>query len=295
MKLRSRLALLTLLALPVATNAIAENSTFPEVLAGKQYPLALRLQDLDESWRRVTVSVGVDSFNPAALYRVMMTGSFRPGVYYTKGQTVILGGETYLIAYRAQSKQAVDAQVMALAMRGGGAPPEPEKATAQTQLCLAMLNLRTTGSFNDIRAYNLDNETSDGDAAPGTEEERRAKEAGEASLKNLRKLGTAVMTYERERKVLPLLTDAKTAQEELVLYVSQKDVFLQPETKKSYQANAALSGRKLSEIAKPERVPVFFESAAGGDNARGVLFLDGHADRIAEQQWKRIKQDLQIP
>ena len=285
-----------LIAIAVATNALAQNATFPELFAGKQYPLALRLQDLDENWRRITVSSGGDSLNAATLYRAMLTGSgsFSPGVYYTKGQTVLIGNETYLVAYRAQPKQVVDAQVMALAMRGNS-PPETEKATAQTPLCLALLNLRTTGSFNDIRAFNLDAELTGSEAAPGTEDERRAKEAGEASLKNLRKLGTAVMTYERERKVLPLLTDAKTAQEELILYVSQKDVFLQPDTRKPYQANAALSGHKLAEFARPERVAVFYEAAAGADNARGVLFLDGHADRIAEQQWKRIKQDSQLP
>ena len=254
----------------------------------------MRLQDLDESWRRINVSGG-EGVNAAAMYRAMLTGSFSPGAYYTKGQSVVIGSETYLIAYRAQSKAAAaDAQVMALAMRGG-TPPEPEKPTAQTQLCLALLNLRTTGSFNDIRAFNLDAELSGNDAAPATDDERRAKEAGEASLKNLRKLGTAVMTYERERKVLPLLTDAKTAQEELILYVSQKEVFLQPDTKKAYQANAGLSGRKLSEFSKPERVAVFYESAAGSDSARGVLFLDGHTERVAEQQWKRIKQDSQLP
>jgi hypothetical protein len=286
--------LVSIIMLAVATTAGAQNATFTELFAGKQYPLTLRLQDLDESWRRINVSGG-ESVNAAAMYRAILTGSFSPSMYYTKGQTVAVGNETYLIAYRAQSKQLDNPQAMALAMRGGGAPPEPEKPTAQTQLCLALLNLRSTGSFNDIRAFSLDAELTGGDAGPATEDERRAKEAGEASLKNLRKLGTAVMTYERERKVLPLLTDAKTAQEELILYVSQKEVFLQPDTKKPFQANATLAGRKLSEFAKPERIAVFYESAAGSDSARSVLFLDGHAERVAEQQWKRIKQDSQLP
>ncbi len=288
--------LMVLIALAGVTGpAIAQTMTFAEAFSGKQFPLMLRLQDLDESWRRVTLSAGVEGISAATMYRAMLTGSFSPGVYYTKGQTVMLGGENYLVAYRAQSKQMADAQVLAQAMRGGGTPPEPEKPTAQTTLCLALLNVRTTGSFNDIRAFNLDAELTGGEAGPVTEEDRRAKETGEASLKNLRKLGTAVLTYERERRVLPLLTDAKTAQEELILYVSQRDVFSQPDTKKAYTANPTLSGRKLADIANPERTAVFFEAAAGGDGLRSVLFVDGHADRVTEPQWKRIKQDSGLP
>lgn len=272
--------------------ATAAETTFAEAFSGKPFPLTLRLQDLDESWRRVTLSAGVEGFSAASVYRALLTGSLGPGVYYTKGQTITLAGENYLVAYRAQSKQGADVQAMAMAMRGGGgAMPEPEKPTPQTTLCLALLNLRTTGSFNDIRAFNLDAELTGGEAGPATEEDRRAKEVGEASLKNLRKLGTAVLTYERERRVLPLLTDAKTAQEELILYVAQRDVFAQPDTKKPYAVNASLSGRKLADVANPERMPVFFEPAAGSDGARAVLFLDGHAERVTEQQWKRIRQD----
>jgi hypothetical protein len=173
--------------------------------------------------------------------------------------------------------------------------PEPEKLTAQTTLSLSLLNLRTTGSFNDIRPVNLEFETTGNEAALATDDEKRAQEIGDASLVNLRKLGTALLTYERERKVLPLLTDVRTAQEELVLYVSSKDVFVQPDTKKPYQPNPSLSGKKLADIAKPEKTVVFYEATAASDGTRGALFLDGHADRVPERNWKRAKQDSQIP
>lgn len=273
----------------------AEPATFEQLLAGKEYPLSLKFKDLDGNWRRFSANAGADAANVVrAMYGAAAGGG---NLFYTKGQTVSVGGETYLVAYRVQTKAMDMAGIqvaMQAAMMRGGQPPEPEKPTAMTSLALTLLNLRSTGSLADIRAFNLEAEIT-GTEAPSGEEDKHAQEVNDATIKNLRQIGTALLTYVGERKVLPVLTDAKAAQNELVLYLRSKDVFNQPGTQKPYQPNAALSGKKPSEFEKPDRVAVFYEPAASADGLRACLFLDGHAERVAEQQWKKIKELSQIP
>ncbi|MCG3147252.1 MAG: hypothetical protein PCFJNLEI_00691 [Verrucomicrobiae bacterium] len=271
------------LALLTGSVALADVTTMEQALAGKEFPLTLKFKDLDAGWRRLTASATVD---PANIYRAMYGGA-AAGYYYTKGQTVTVGGETYLVAYKSQMK-ALDMVAMQAAMRGGQ-PPEPEKPTATTVLALALLNLRSAGSLTDIRPFDLDAELGGGDAGGADDKD------GEASLKNLRQIGVAVMAYIGERRVLPALADAKSAKEELVLYVRNKDVFNQPGNQKPYLPNPALSGKKVTDYDKPDKVVVFYEAAPGSDGTRGCLFLDGHAERVTEQQWRKLKEISQIP
>ena len=59
------LLLVALLAGPAG----AQPMTFPEVLSGKTIPLTMKLKDLDETWRRLSVGSGADTVNPlAAIY-----------------------------------------------------------------------------------------------------------------------------------------------------------------------------------------------------------------------------------
>jgi hypothetical protein len=58
--------------------------------------------------------------------------------YYTKGETVTVGSETYMIAYHFH--------------------PTLDKITAVAELTLSLLNLRTIGSLNNIHEFNLEQE-----------------------------------------------------------------------------------------------------------------------------------------
>lgn len=284
---------LALILLTVGCCANAQTATtLQDALAGKTIPNSYRLKDLDETWRRVTVS-GAEANNPANIYYRNVYGGASSTPYFTKGQTLTLSAETYLVAYTYRSKPVDLAKIQALMMRGGQ-PGEPERPTVDAALSLSLLNLRTAGSLMDIRPFNLDLEITGTDTGAGTEEERKAKETADASAKNLRAIGLAVTSYISERKVIPLLSDTKTAQQELILYANEKDVFIQPKTKKPYMPNASLSGHKMSDYDKPERTVVFYEGQAAEDGTRGVLFLDGHTDRLVEQQWKRVKETSNI-
>lgn len=271
-----------------ALAAQAQTATWETVLSGREFPLTLKLKDLDGNWRRFTASVGVESAAPAAVYRAMYGAGPGPAVFYTKGQTVVVAGETYLVAYRIAPKMLDAAQLTAL-MRGGGPPPEPEKPTALSSLRLVLLHLRSVGSVLDVRPFDLEVELG------GETDETAGDPGGEASLKHLRQLGVALLSYAGERRVLPVLKDAETAREELVLYLRNKEAFAHPVTQKPYLPNPSLSGKKLTDIDKPERTVVFYEPSAAGDNTRGVLYLDGRAERIAETQWKKLKEASGIP
>jgi hypothetical protein len=281
-----------LLAASLAGPVLAETMTIQEALSGKTLPLALKLKDLDETWRRVDVGGAADAASPTAIYRAMLSGQTSGGAFFTKGQTITIGTELYLVGYTIQSKPA-DMAKLQMMMRSGQ-PPEAEKPTAQTPLALSLTNMRSINSLSEIKAFNLEAELTGADTA-GSDDDKHAKESNEASAKNLGKLSAAVTTYVNERKVLPLLNDVRTAEQELILYAGNKEVFLQPSTKKPYRPNPAVAGRKPAEFDKPDKVVLFYEAAPAGDGTRGVLFLDGHIDRLIEQQWKKLKDTAKLP
>ena len=80
-----------------------------------------------------------------------------------------------------------------------------------------------------------------------------------------------------------------------MLYVSNKSIFAHPESKEPYQPNPVLSGKRLLDISKPEQTVVFYEASAATDGTRGVLYLDGHVERVAEVVWPRLKQASRAP
>lgn len=69
----------------------------------------------------------------------MFGGGVRATNYYTKGQTVSIGSETYIVAY----------SLLSLA----------EKISPELPLNLSLLNLKTIGSISNIRAFETVSET----------------------------------------------------------------------------------------------------------------------------------------
>lgn len=110
-----------------------------QVISGSKFPLTLKLMELNSGWRGLSISGqfetggGMQSFNPL----FVTTGS---NIYYTKGQTITVGSETYMIAYRLDSAA------------------RQLKLTPETTLTLSLLNLRTIGSLNNIRQFNFEQE-----------------------------------------------------------------------------------------------------------------------------------------
>ena len=274
--------LILFLAMTVAFTARAETN-FKDLFTGKTAPLALKLKDLTADWRRF--NTGGDAASPANIsraYAAMLGGG--SGGYYSRGETISADGETYLVAYRLQTKP-LDMTVM---MRGQ--PPAPEKPTPDSALTLCLLHLRTLDSFTDIRPFDLELELAGGDSSPTALEEARDKAAKASGLQNLKAIGVAMLAYAQDGdKTLPPMKDADATRKALEPYCKIKDAFKDP-----YQPNPTLSGRKVADIEKPGETVAFYEAKPSGDT-RAVLYLDGRCERIAETKWPDLKKASQIP
>jgi prepilin-type processing-associated H-X9-DG protein len=120
-------------------------------------------------------------------------------------------------------------------------------------------------------------------------------------MSNLRDLAMAVTIYQTDYD--DRLPDSQTWMDRLVPYAKDEDLFHCPDVKKSdphaygYAMNYELSGKKGSDVAKPELAPLVFDSVLlvrnatsgfygfpdpprrDGDN---VAYLDGHVRRLGK-------------
>ena len=104
------LSAMLLLVLP----ATLQGSDLGKLLAGKPFPLAVKLKDLNGGWRRFTirtggsvsgnVSVNVSGSTAGSTSQNNLTGSLSGGpAYVTQGRTVSASGQVYLVAYHLPS------------------------------------------------------------------------------------------------------------------------------------------------------------------------------------------------
>lgn len=107
-----------------------------EILEGDRYPLSFQLKDLDSSWRVFSISGQLE----AGLFLTII-GSFVgvvPNEYYTQGETVNVGDETYLVVYSI--------------------PVSVSEAIPEAPVNLSLLNVRAISSMNNVQPFDLDAE-----------------------------------------------------------------------------------------------------------------------------------------
>lgn len=128
-----------------------------------------------------------------------------------------------------------------------------------------------------------------------------------ASLETLKQIGTGLRQYledddfilppmkgvttEQELRTLVPSEHPRNVQEALIPYMGagNEDVFVSPRNHDLYQSNASLSNKKLAGIPNPAKTITFFETSPAPDGSRAVLFLDGQARRISEQEWQQLR------
>ncbi len=157
--------------LTVAVMASADDSDYAALMEGKNIPLELKFKELKVDWRRFVLDeqpprqAGGEKSDWLQVYAaVTETGAVILRPYYTQGKTIKLAGETYLIAYRPQTRD-LDWSAAAAAVKGGKVP-KADKLTLDTVLALSLLNTRTMGSLHDIRPFNLARELSAANPEP---------------------------------------------------------------------------------------------------------------------------------
>ena len=259
------------------------------LLRGDQTPLTHKVSDLDGTWRRLTLDASANGGNASTAYLSLFSGLGAAGadVYYTQGRTEAFGGETYLVAYHRQAKP-ID---FAALMRAGSSQnqPKPDPLTPDTVLSLSLLNLRTAGSLNDIRAFDVQQEVT-------AAQQAAAQDSARQSESNLKQLSLGLVQYTQDYdESLPPMKDAATLKKALYPYIKSDPVFLQPDTKRPYRPNASLSNRSFVIFDNPATLVTMFEDAPDQDGTRAVAFLDGHVKRIPETQWPALKAASHVP
>jgi hypothetical protein len=94
------------------------------------------LGSLTNEWRVMGIS-NSGELGFASLY--MYSGAFPTTSYYTKGQSIAIGSDNFLVAYSLSNLT--------------------DKISADTPLTLSLLNLKNIGTFSNIRAFDLAKET----------------------------------------------------------------------------------------------------------------------------------------
>ena len=259
---------------------------------GQTLPLTMQLKDLSGDWWRMNVDQsGIGGL--ASFFVGIAGGSgVTAGAYYTQGKTMTLWEERYLICYQVPPKPLNLARLI----RYGPEAPKPEKLTPETQLSLSLVNLRTAISFNDIRPFSLEEEIAASEDVAGAVEEVATAAVTAVSLSNLRQMALALLMHVQDHnEVLPSLKDPAAIKRTLGRYIRNDKIFINPITNKPYMANAVLSGRKLSHIADPSSMVVFYEDSPAPDGTRGVAFLTPHTRRVRESEWVMLKKASKIP
>lgn len=268
-----------------------QQATLTEALAGKAAPLALKLKDLDGKWLRFTLEAPGDSWSKTLPMMMMTSGggasplltSLTSSVYYTRGETVAMGNSVFLAAYAVPRKTLTPHEFEAMMDEDW----KPDPLTPETSLSLSLLNLRTCGHLIEIQPFDLVRET--------TVVRRQADINAETDTR-LRQLALAVLMYAQDNdEQFPPMQNQQELKTAILDYVGKEKVFIHPETKEAFLHNPKLDRLPAAQVSNPTDTVLWYEANPAQDGTRGVSFADGHAKRMAEEQWQQLKRKAEIP
>jgi len=270
-----------------------QSTEIKDVLSGKVFPLTLQLKDLNDQWQRMTIETQGAS-TAWATYFALFTGV--PAVYYSKGESISLAGETFLVAYRVPTKPMTYAELT----HSSSSPTELAKLlvklTPETKLSLGLLNWNSVVSVTDIRPFNLEQEINESGVLSRTEQTDATASATEAALSSLMKLAFVIDWYTLDHnEKLPPMQGPDALKKALSPYLEDESVLVQPETHESYRPNPVLSGKKKAHIKYPDQMIMLYQPSPDSDGRRWVLFLDGHFDQVTAAQWEHFKKLSKLP
>jgi hypothetical protein len=250
------------------------------VLANQKYPLSIRLQDLDASWRRFVLSDSTGTMVGMPMQVWGAAAGLELGVHFTKGEIVSIGENSYLVAYQLPVK--IDRRF--LNWHGHGPAPRPRKPDGETVLHLSLLNMKSISSLNDVRPFDPKTDMSND------------KQSRADSVRTLEQLGKGVLRYIRARGKFPVLNNPINWNTARVFYpyVGDERLFMHPGTQEMYRYNAILGGKKAAHIPNKQSFVMFYEAAPAEDETRAALFMDGHVERLAPAHWEAVKRASKI-
>lgn len=259
----------------VTSTKNAEHVEMKSLLAGSHFPLTIKFGSLTPEFRHFVLPPQNDSFATYMQMRGTSAG-VELGVYFTRGETVQFNGDTYLAAYRPEALL----NLKLLTVEGARVPGILAKPSPNNDLILSLLNLRTTGSFTDIRPYD-----------PRLDALSPA-ESIEASQRQLSLLGEAFRAYLHDHNdIVPTMVAAvqPAVRQAIAAYSREPEIFIDPVSGQAYEANPHISGQNTRRVSNGLYLPAFAEGAAAADGLRTVLFLDGHVERVNDERWGRLQ------
>ncbi len=285
-----RLAILVLAVVLLSAPVFAQDNSdtgaaLQQIVSGKLFPLTLMLKDLTPEWTSARISGTPDAGGSSGdAFLALMAGAMGGSQhYYTKGESVKIASETYLVTYRPTIKQ------LDMSALRGSEPPKPDALTPETKLSLALVNVRLIGQLSEMAPFDLDAEIT-------STRMLDVKEAEADSMSNLKQVGLAMLQYVQDYdEVYPPMKSQEKVRKVLEPYVKNTAVFIHPGSKLPYQFNPNLSGKTLAKIADPAATVAAFEPVPDGSNVRAVCFVDGHVKRIPEAEWTKLKAKQKIP
>lgn len=303
------------LALAIVTSMLTYSpkclaNGFQDLISGKQAPLTKQLKDLDDSWRQIAISGQYEMADLMKSWTSLFGANLYNNLYYTQGKTVKVNSETYVVAYRlASSGEPVNINSLfenlmgsVSGLAGGDCQTikSAEKITSETTIALSLLNLKTIGSLNNVRPFDLK-----ADIAMLEKAEQQSKAACEqANLaaiesqteSNLQNLGSALQSYaEQNENKLPDMSSLETVKLALQEFVYDDSVFYHPETLESYLVNSFLSSKNLTDLENGMEIVAFYEPSPAADGTIGVVYADGFYQRIAPEDWSAVKAASKLP
>ncbi len=286
--------------LMLCLSAFAEDTRLADVLSGQAAPLSITMKDLTADWRQMHVSTehgGVEG-QLIAMARAQ-SGGADFGLYYTKGQVLVIDGESFLVSYNA----VLDLKKISAMVEQGTEMDKILVLTPDTSLTLTLLNLRTCGNFLDIRPFDpatafvkpdKPNPTEDAEETPIPVPTPTTPE--EATLANLHQLATTMMMYVHDNNgKYPPMGSVRQMQQALDSYLVSGAQFTSPKTGQPFLPNPRLSGISEAKVKYPAQTIVLYDAKPWSDGRRAIAFADGHAKLIPEAEWQRIKKQHGIP
>ena len=259
-----------------------------QVLSGKTFPLFYQLKELNAEWHVFNFSNG-GANSLSLLYAFYGAGLGSDNSYFTKGDEVLIGAETFIIAYHPKQKPISPAQ-----LRYPGASPEimgALKLKEDSVLTLSLINLRSANIMSELRGFDLK------DVLAPTETSEALPEKGKtlSSESNLRNIGTAMMMYSQDYdETLPPMKSFTKFKEVIMPYIKNESTFKNPISNEAYVLNDILSNHKLAHILKPAEFAFIYEASPAPDGTRGVGFVDGQAKRVYADEWELVKKRSKI-
>jgi prepilin-type processing-associated H-X9-DG protein len=293
-----RLVVMVTLALAGRAGAASIGDTLRSLAAGTACPATVKLGSLDAQWVRLSAPPPADMSSIISMMMTAETGgpTGLHGAFYTKGDTIAVGEETFLVGYRWPMGDPADLMRAMMQRQGPGGgpdgPPVPPKPSADSELQRILVSMRNLADITDIRPFDLAKEVAE---ASKVGHDLRQDALNSASVNNLKQLGLALLQFAQDNnQTLPRGTTDATLRKDLLQYTKTEQVFSHPGTGEPYHFNASLAGAKLAAIANPAATVAFYEASNAPDGTRGVAFVDGHVARLSPAEWAKAKADSKI-